>query len=133
MASKTLLIVDDEPVITEISKRKLENLGYKVVTAANGEEALHALGAHSFDLIVLDIEMPKMNGYSFLIEKSKNMIWKDIPLIVLTAYNEMEPIFRRHQVVDYILKPFHLEYLIVKIVQAVGPGKDSIQVKEGEK
>ncbi len=116
---KTILVVDDEPVIVEITKRKLQEQGYEVMTAGNGEEALTQLGQKVPDLIILDIQMPKMNGYTFMIEKSKFPKMVNIPVIVLTAYNEMEPLFRRHGIKSYILKPLNLQELLDKITEII--------------
>ncbi len=120
---KKILIVDDEPVIVEISKRKLQSQGYEVLTAHNGEEALQALIGFLPDLILLDIQMPKMNGYTFMMEKAKNPDWINIPVIVLTAYNEMEPIFRRHRIKAYLLKPLQLQDMLTKVAEVIGPGE----------
>lgn len=120
--AKSILVIDDEPVIVEISKRKLQNEGYTVQTAGNGEEALEVLKTFKPDLILLDIQMPKMNGYTFMMEKVKDPELVGIPVIVLTAYNEMEPIFRRHRIKAYILKPLKLQDLIAKVIETIGPG-----------
>ena len=117
---KTILVVDDEPVVVEIAKRKLEDRGYEVLTAGNGEEALESLKTKVPDLIVLDIQMPKMNGYTFMMEKSKTPEYVKIPVIVLTAYNEMEPLFKRHGVKAYLLKPLKLQDLLDKVTLVVG-------------
>lgn len=120
---KYILVVDDEPVVTEIAKRKLQAQGYEVTTAADGQEALDALAVKVPDLILLDVQMPKMNGYTFMMEKAKNEAWVNIPVIVLTAYNEMEPIFRRHKINAYLLKPLKLQDLITKVAEIIGPGQ----------
>lgn len=120
--AKKILVVDDEPVIVEISKRKLQAQGYEVMVANNGQEALGILPDFLPDLILLDIQMPQMNGYTFMMEKAKNPAWVNIPVIVLTAYNEMEPIFRRHNIKSYLLKPLKLQDLLVKVAEIVGPG-----------
>ena len=72
-------------------------------------------------LIILDIQMPKMNGYTFIMEKSKIPEYVSIPVIVLTAYNEMEPLFKRHGVRAYLLKPLKLQELLDRVVEAIGP------------
>src|ERR1700733_9897539 len=106
--SKSVLVVDDESVVAEISKRKLEERGFEVDTAANGIEAFECLKSRKPDLILLDVQMPQMNGYTFIMEKVKVPDYADIPVVVLTAYNEMEPLFKRHGVRDYLLKPLRL-------------------------
>jgi len=117
---KSILVVDDEPVVVEITKRKLEDRGYVVNTAGNGIEALAQLKVKIPDLILLDIQMPDMNGYTFIMEKVKVPEYFDIPVVVLTAYNEMEPLFKRYNVKAYLLKPLKLQDLFEKVVEIVG-------------
>ena len=117
---KSVLVVDDEPIVVEIAKRKLEELGYEVTTAGNGEEALERLKDKVPDLIVLDIQMPKMNGYTFMVEMRKQPNMNNVPIIVLTAYNEMEPIFKRHGIKAYLLKPLKLQDLLAKVAEVIG-------------
>ena len=117
---KSILVVDDETVVVEITKRKLETYGYEVQTAGDGAEAFVSLKAKIPDLILLDVQMPKMNGYTFVMEKSKIPEYVNIPVVVLTAYNEMEPLFKRHGVKAYLLKPLKLQDLINKAIEIVG-------------
>jgi CheY-like chemotaxis protein len=117
---KSILIVDDEYVVVEISKRKLEARGYEVQTAGDGNEAFLRLKSKIPDLILLDVQMPQMNGYSFIIEKVKIPEYANIPVVVMTAYNEMEPLFQRHGVLGYLLKPLKLQDVIKKVVEIVG-------------
>ena len=112
--SKTLLLVDDETIVTDLAKKKFINLGYKVFTASNGEEALEIVVHQTLDLIVLDIQMPKMNGYTFLMELEKKKI-TDISIIILTAFSSMEPIFKRHKVKAYLMKPLQMDKLVEKV------------------
>lgn len=117
---KTILVVDDETVVVEISKRKLEDHGYEVFTAGNGEEALRCLNSKIPDLILLDIQMPDMNGYTFIMEKNKTPEFVNIPVVVMTAYGEMEPLFKRHGIKAYLLKPLKLQDVINKVVEVLG-------------
>jgi CheY-like chemotaxis protein len=118
--AKCVLVVDDEEVVAEISKRKLEDAGYEVQTASNGGEALQCLKSKKTDLIILDIQMPEMNGYSFIMEKTKTPEYTDIPVVAVTAYNEMEPLFRRHGIKAYLLKPLKLQDLVSKVIEVIG-------------
>lgn len=118
---KVILVVDDEPVVVKIVKSKLEEAGYEVRTATNGIEAFESLKLKIPDLIILDIQMPEMNGYTFIIEKVKIPEYVNIPVMVLTSYNEVEPLFKRHGVKAYLLKPLKLQDLLDKVHQVVGP------------
>jgi DNA-binding response OmpR family regulator len=112
---KTILIVDDEQMVVDITRRKLEREGYLVLGVYDGEQALKVLRDALVDLIILDVEMPVMNGYVFLSERKKIMGADEIPVIMLTAYGFMEPIFRRNGVADYLTKPLRFDDLIAKI------------------
>ncbi len=117
---KSILVVDDEQVVLEITKRKLEEHGYEVQTVGDGVEAFKSLKTKIPDLIILDIQMPKMNGYTFIMEKAKIPEYANVPVVVLTAYDEMEPLFRRHRIKDYLLKPLKLQDLLDKVLKIVG-------------
>ncbi|MBF0569533.1 MAG: response regulator [Candidatus Omnitrophica bacterium] len=118
--AKTVLVVDDEEVVVDITKRKLAQEGYLVLTAGNGEQALQVLREGVVDLILLDVEMPKMNGYEFMNERKKIPGVEDIPVIVLTAYDSMEPIFRRNKVAAYLTKPLRFQEVLAKVKEVVG-------------
>jgi chemosensory pili system protein ChpA (sensor histidine kinase/response regulator) len=116
--AKSILVIEDEPV--EITKRKLEDHGFEVQTAGDGMEAFLKLKSKIPELILLDIQMPKMNGYTFIMEKAKIPEYANIPVVVLTAYNEMEPLFKRHGIKGYLLKPLKLQDLVDKVVEIIG-------------
>jgi CheY-like chemotaxis protein len=122
---KTVLLVDDEVVVVDIAKRKLDQMGYNVLAAHDGEEAVEILRTAKPDLIVLDVQMPKMNGYTFLTELRKNTDQHiaSIPVIMVTAYAETNPIFNRHGVIAYLLKPLKLQELLDKIQEVLGSPK----------
>lgn len=117
---KTIMVVDDEPVALELSRRKLEENGYDVMVAHDGNQALQLLSKKMPDLILLDVQMPGMNGYTFIMERAKLPQFKSIPVIVLTAHNEMEPLFKRHGVKSYLVKPLKLQELLDKVKLILG-------------
>jgi len=84
------------------------------------QTAWKPLKAKKPDLIVLDIQMPKMNGYSFVVEKDKSPEYINIPVIAITAYFEMAPLFARHHIQAYLLKPLKLQDLIDKVTELIG-------------
>lgn len=84
-SSTTALLVDDDPAVRDTVSHALTNSGWKVAQASNGEEALASLGESIPSLILLDLMMPVMDGFDFLVEKHANKLWRDIPVIVLTA------------------------------------------------
>ena len=80
-----LLIVDDDPEAREMLKRTLEHQDWVVSTAEDGRAGLEAIAANTPDLILLDLMMPRMDGFEFVSELRKNQDWRAIPIIVITA------------------------------------------------
>ena len=89
-AQKTILVVDDEPDVRMFFETALDDAGFNVMTAANGQEALNLLLEKKPDLITLDLVMPGMTGAKFLYEMKKNSDWKSIPVLVVTAHAKDE-------------------------------------------
>ena len=122
--SRNVLVVDDEPNIVISIKFLMKQKGYEVRTASNGEEALQALNEKVPDLILLDVMMPKPDGYEVCQKIRATAKWKDIPVIMLTAKGrevEREKGFAMGAD-DYITKPFSTQELVAK-VQAILEGK----------
>jgi PAS domain S-box-containing protein len=113
-----ILIVDDRPENLLALEAILEPLGQKLVKALSGEESLRALLSHDFAVILLDVQMPGMNGFETAqIIKSREKT-RFIPIIFLTAISKEEDyVFRGYQVgaVDYISKPFQPDVLRAKV------------------
>jgi DNA-binding response OmpR family regulator len=82
---KLVLVVDDDPWIQQVLMLALEDEGYTVVVAGNGEEALALLERHQPSLIVLDWMMPRMNGNEFARELQRRRLRSEIPILLLTA------------------------------------------------
>jgi CheY-like chemotaxis protein len=116
---KCILTVDDDPVVQELVRRTLEKNGYETIAASNGEDALALLESRKPDLILLDVQMPKMDGYAFIIDKSKVPELAQIPIIVMTSFKETEPLFKRHGVKAYILKPIDINQMMAKVKEAI--------------
>ena len=83
--ARTVLLVDDDEIMRESVRRVLEQEHWEVAGASNGRFALQHLAASSPDVIVLDLLMPEMDGFEFLIEMRRHPEWRDIPVLVLTA------------------------------------------------
>jgi len=79
------LVVDDDPAARDLLKRTLESQGWAAATAADGVGAMEALSAQGADLILLDLMMPRMDGFEFVSELRKHRDWRSIPVIVITA------------------------------------------------
>lgn len=112
-----ILIADDEQTAVDILKSILEDKDYAVITAYDGEEAVKAVREQKPDLVILDVMMPKMNGYEVCEKIKKDPSTKDIPVIMLTAKDMGEDIEMAlsKDANWYITKPYDAKYLLGKI------------------
>ena len=83
LSGKTVLIVEDDQLLLNSLRIKLEKMGYRVLTASDGQEGLHLAVTETVDLILVDILMPKMDGIT-MITRLRPLIPKTIPIIILT-------------------------------------------------
>ncbi len=119
---KKILMADDDEVILKVAKFNLEKAGYEVVTAANGGDAVEMAKMEQPDLIILDIMMPVMDGYTALLKLKGYEETKDIPVIILTAQEgEMyAKISLEMGVVEHLNKPFNPNELVEKVDTILG-------------
>lgn len=112
-----ILIVDDIPKNIQMAMNILKNEGYKMFYAKSGKMALELVLEHGFDLILLDIMMPEMNGYDVCEELKNNTKTKDIPIVFLSGKNSTLDIEQAYEAggVDYVIKPFISIELIRKV------------------
>lgn len=103
-----ILVVDDYALNRLLLKRTLEQQGHTVALAENGRQALAMLDAGRFDLVLLDILMPEMDGYEVLARLKRDPARRDLPVIVISALEEMESVIRciGMGAEDYLPKPF---------------------------
>jgi CheY-like chemotaxis protein len=103
-----ILIVDDNDVNRDMLSRRLERQGYAVAAAGGGQEALDLVGAKEFDLVLLDIMMPGMNGFQVLAHLKSDEALRHIPVIMISALDEMQSVVRCIEIgaEDYLAKPF---------------------------
>ncbi len=109
------MVADDDPFILKMLNRALSFEGYHVVLATNGEEALQLIEQVGPDLLVLDIMMPKQNGWEVCQSVRKDNAL--LPIIMLTAKDEIEDRIKGLDIGadDYVIKPFNLEELLARI------------------
>lgn len=112
---KKILMADDDKTLTRSVSVFLAEQGYDLCVAHDGEEALDKLRSEVPDLVLLDVVMPKVNGYSFLFEMKKLDQGAQTPVIVLTCKEEMKDLFKVEGVKEYIVKPFRNKDLLEKI------------------
>jgi DNA-binding response OmpR family regulator len=121
--TKSILVVDDEKRILSLLKAYLEQQGFQVATATNGQEAIYTARHEKPDLIILDIMMPGMDGYEFMRQHRKE---RETPIILLTAKVEEDDKVLGLELGadDYVTKPFSPRELTSACGQfCAGPAK----------
>jgi len=113
-----ILVADDDPDIRTILRDRLESLGYRVITAENGQEALGKIAKEAPDLMFLDLQLPQMSGIQVLKTLKDH---SELPVIVITAFGSIENAVEamRHGAFDFITKPFSPNHLDVAIERAL--------------
>ncbi len=111
---RSILIVDDDPAIRRILSQSFELEGFSTQEASNGEEALEAIGIAPPDLVILDVMMPRMNGFEVLKNVRTSPATQDLPVVMLTARSSQEDVWEgwREGVDYYMTKPFDIEELL---------------------
>ncbi len=115
--TKTILVVDDVPVNVHLLKTYLSAEGYNIISAKDGEEAIEQVRNNQVDLILLDVMMPKINGYEVCRIVKSNRQTEFIPVILVTALNELEDKVKGMEAGadDFITKPFNKLELLVRV------------------
>ena len=121
-AAKRILICDDDPVILRLLEVNLELEGYEVLSARNGEEALEIASAEKPDLVILDIMMPKLDGYQTAERLKSQDDTKEIPVVFVSAKAQLSDIEKgkSYGVADYLTKPFDPSDLLEIVERLVG-------------
>jgi CheY-like chemotaxis protein len=116
-----ILVIDDDVDLSAVAKGVLEREGFTVILASNGEEGLTQARKEKPDLIILDITMPVMDGYTFANEFNRDMTIANIPVVALTSYVESpldQPVpFQVTEWVKKLLKPKDLVLLVKKYLK----------------
>lgn len=117
MTRKKILLVDDSNTILMMEKMILAKGGYELVTAPNGEDALAKALQHKPDLILMDVIMPKMNGFEACAAIRANDITKNIPIIMVTTRGEASNVEAgwSNGCNDYVTKPINSIELLAKV------------------
>lgn len=117
LSGKKVLIVDDEQDIVETLKFMLEVEGIECVTAYDGEEALSLAKSEKPDLIILDVMLPKINGYKICRLLKFDAKYKNIPILMITARSQEEDkaIGEETGADEYITKPFDINEVVEKV------------------
>ena len=122
--TKKILLVDDEPSMVQLVRRRLEEEGYQVVIAVDGQEAVDKARTERPDLIVLDVMLPKLMGFSVCARLKTDPQYARIPIILLTAKSQTkdEELGRTAGADAYIRKPFESKELLAAIARLLAPG-----------
>jgi len=107
--TSSLLVVDDNSMNRIMLSRYITKLGYRSSLAENGQQALEKLQAEPFDLVLLDVQMPEMDGYQVLEQLKADPRLRDIPVIMISAVDELESVVKCIELgaQDYLPKPFN--------------------------
>ena len=113
----SLLVVDDNETNRDLLGRRLEREGHTVALAESGHQALEMIQTHSFDLVLLDIRMPEMDGYRVCEHLKADEGTRDIPIIFISALGEIQDKIQAFTVggVDYITKPFQFKEVLARV------------------
>lgn len=116
-----ILLVEDDKIIAELYRMKLAMSKYRVTIAEHGLDALNIIQVLTPDIILLDLNMPVMDGAKFLEKIRKNSKWSDIPVIILTniSKDEAPKTIWHHGISGYYVKAHHTPAELVQIVEKV--------------
>ncbi|MBI3252340.1 MAG: response regulator [Candidatus Omnitrophica bacterium] len=119
---KKILLVEDEQDIANVLAVRLEVNGYEVILAKDGEEALQKVKKEKPDLVILDLMLPKINGFEVCRMLKFDGAFKNLPIIVLSALHQQQDRekIQQYGADAYFIKPFDLNLLLVKIKALIG-------------
>jgi len=122
MAAKRIMVIDDDANIRSVLKYCLEKKGYHVLLSGDGLDAVHKAKLERPDLIILDLALPRLDGFGFLERLKSEAETRAIPVIVLTAYSYEEN--RRKSLelgaVEFVPKPFSPRQLVAEVRKILG-------------
>jgi DNA-binding response OmpR family regulator len=128
MSKAKLLVVEDDPNLGDILKEYLEMKGYEPTLCRDGEEGWNKFKKDKYDLCLLDIMMPKKDGFTLAKEIKK--VQEDLPILFLTAKNQKDDIIEGLKIGadDYLTKPFSMEELLLRITAILRRTQKSTEV-----
>jgi CheY-like chemotaxis protein len=119
MEPKPILVVDDDPSILAVVADILESEGYRVSTASNGMDGLEMMQLSPFELVILDMRMPMVDGWSFT--SFLDAIETNVPILVVTAADNAHEWAEEVGAARYLKKPFELPELLGAVSDIIGP------------
>lgn len=130
---KRILLVDDEPSMVMVTKKVVEIGGYEVIVAVDGREGLEKAYALKPDLIMLDVMLPKLNGYSMCALLKQDQLYRHIPIVMLSAKSQEEDRLMGMEcgADAYIVKPYESRKLLEEIRTLLANGASEQNPKAG--
>lgn len=119
-----ILIIDDETEICQLLTKRFQANGFSTFSANDGAQGLKCMRTEKPDVVVLDIGMQVMDGYTFVKEVRRHPDINQIPILILTAKDKMQDLFKMERIEHYFLKPFDIEKLLAKVKEII---KNDIQ------
>lgn len=121
VATKKVLVVDDDAQICKSLVQFLKFEGFEAESAYDGQDGWEKVQAGNFDLMILDIMMPRMNGFEVLEAVRGSQEYQDLPVILLTAKSDSRDVMEAHRAgaTSYLVKPFNLDDLADVIEQTL--------------
>ncbi len=123
---KKILVIDDDFSMVAALQVRLEANGYLVISAPDGEQGLQKAENEKPDLILLDVVMPNMDGYTFVKELRRQPTASQIPVIILSGRDKMKDLFELEGINDFLLKPYQSESLLKKIKELLQRVKEQL-------
>ena len=123
-----ILVVDDEPEIRKLLERVLTGAGHEVVTVSNGEKALNMLNSVLFDLMILDISLPDIDGYEICRRVRKESSQQHLPIMITSGFaspNDETKAFNAGAD-EYVIKPFDNDELLARIGVLLRRGQKTV-------
>lgn len=128
----SLLIVDDEEMNRDMLSQRLELKGYSVTSADNGRQALALIERHSFDLVLLDVMMPDLNGLEVLRILRQDFAPAELPVIMVTARDQSHDVVEAFNLGsnDYVTKPIDFPVVLARIATQVSHKRAQAALRE---
>ena len=116
-SNPTILLVEDELQQREVLTMLLESQGYSVISVMDAEDGLRRINQTPPDMIVTDVKLPGMDGFTFFEQLRFNLQYQNIPFIFITGYNDLKAIEQARALgaVAYVTKPYNLEDLLLMV------------------
>ena len=121
MSKKKILVVDDEVHISMLLQMRLQAEGYEVILAEDGEVGLAKMKSEKPDLVIMDVFMPRLNGYEAWDKKSQDPEIQKIPLIIMSARCTTKDCYDNNAIVEFIPKPFDIPRFLETVRRLATP------------